>query len=150
MDGYANAAFKDIAIEDVPVKMGAFTKTLQHVTEPFLVQGFNSVAALNRGTAAFYTHLDSIADYIELSTGVKSEGLFEKLAEMAEKDSERWAKAADELAWVLSTRWSQKPWADLSQEWLSLPSMSDLGLRFHTWPAPRMRIMRVKALLSVG
>jgi len=97
VDTYAQESFRSVAPEEVPDKLNDFARTLKYFVDPFFKQGYNATAALNRGVAGFYTHLDSIADYIELSSGVKSEGLFEKLAEMAEKDAERWAEAAEDI-----------------------------------------------------
>ena len=97
VDSYVSSAYRDIPIEEVPTKIGDFAESMRQISRPFFAQGYNSVATLNRGTAAFYSHLDSIADYIEKSSGMKSGNLFEDLATIAKNDAERWAKAADEV-----------------------------------------------------
>ena len=97
VDSYFNAATKDIPIQEVPDQLNWFAESLYEFTRPFLAQGFNSVATLNKGMAGFYAHLDSAADFVAESTGAEQGGLFEKLAQIASDDSVRWAKAAEEV-----------------------------------------------------
>src|SRR5574343_946251 len=83
-------------------------KTLYHFAKPFFIDplveygedvqsaNYNMTAALNRGIASFFAHLDGVAKFIEQNTGMKSEGLFEKFAEVTQKEGDYYKKQADE------------------------------------------------------
>ena len=97
IDGY----FNEWNISQPREKMGEnktnFTKVMYSFTKPFLAQGYNSMAALNRGTAGFYAHLDSITDFVEASGFGKKEGLFENLAKISAEKADYWKQRAEKV-----------------------------------------------------
>ena len=97
IDSYVDSYTASKAVEDVPIQRNAMADVVNHFTRPFIAQGYNTMASVNRGMAAFATHLDSIADFIEISSGMKSEGLFEKVAKLASDDADHWRKRAEEV-----------------------------------------------------
>jgi len=83
--------------EKVSDNHSAFAKIGWYFGSPFLSQGYNAASALNRGMASFSAHLDGIADFIEATTGMKSEGLFEKAAEVYQENADYWKERADKV-----------------------------------------------------
>jgi hypothetical protein len=82
--------------EKISENRSAITSALSHVTEPFINQGYTVASSLNRGLASFAQHLDNISKYVEVSTGMKSEGLFENMAKVYSENADYWKKRADE------------------------------------------------------
>jgi hypothetical protein len=97
IDGY----FNEWNIAQPRERMGEnktnFTNVMYSFTKPFLAQGYNSMAALNRGAAGFYAHLDSIADFVEASGFGKKEGLFENLAKISAEKADYWKQRAEKV-----------------------------------------------------
>ncbi|MFA5904884.1 MAG: hypothetical protein WC836_13190 [Desulfobacula sp.] len=97
VDGYVNTWSKTNKIEDAPIDRGVISNVLHSFTRPFLAQGYNTVAALNRGVASFSAHLDSVSDFIESTTGMKKGGLFEQAAKTYTENADHWKKRAEEV-----------------------------------------------------
>jgi hypothetical protein len=75
---------------------GSIARALGYLTDPFIKQGYVAAAALNRGAAAFSQHLDNMAGFIEVSTGMKREGLFDQAAKEYADNAQYWQKRAEE------------------------------------------------------
>jgi hypothetical protein len=77
----------------------SLTNILHPFTRPFMAQGYSTISSLNRGVANLFTHLDSIADFIEIATEgkLKKGDAFERIAEWYDKDADRWKKRAEEV-----------------------------------------------------
>jgi len=97
IDGYVNEWSKERQTEAIPVSRNAFSKAVHWFSRPFFSQGYNGMAAVNRGVAGFSAHLDSIADYVEASTGLPKGGIFEKAADILTENAEYWQKRADKV-----------------------------------------------------
>ena len=97
VDSNFNAWNSTQPTEKIADNRSAFAKVGSWFARPFLSQGYNAAAALNRGMAGFSAHLDSIADFIESSTGMKSGGLFERAAEVYGENSDYWKQRADKV-----------------------------------------------------
>jgi len=97
VDKYLNGYNSTQAIEKTPINDLGFANTFQWLARPFFSQGYNGAAALNRGLAGFSAHLDSIADYIEASTGLKKGELFEDAAQIYEQNAAYWQERADKI-----------------------------------------------------
>ncbi|MCK5504207.1 MAG: hypothetical protein KAJ10_03550, partial [Thermodesulfovibrionia bacterium] len=85
------------SIETVSDKREGMAGVLEELARPWVAQGYNSVAALNRGTAGFYAHLDSVSQFLENRGIGERGGLFEKMAISAEENAEHWAKRAEDV-----------------------------------------------------
>jgi hypothetical protein len=78
-------------------KSKAISKAIYPYVRPFLANAYGTAEALNRGLASAYAHLDSIADYIEISTGMKKGKLFDNLVKTSEENAEYWKERADKV-----------------------------------------------------
>lgn len=97
VDANFNAWNSTQPTEKMADNRNAFAKVGGWFARPFLSQGYNAAAALNRGLAGFSAHLDSVSDFIESSTGMKSGGLFEKAAEVYNDNADYWKERADKV-----------------------------------------------------
>ncbi len=97
IDSFFNEWNASQPIEKMAEKKDAFTNVMHSFTRPFIAQGYNTLAALNRGSASFYAHLDSIVEFIELSGMGKKEGLFEKMAQISAEKADYWRERAEKV-----------------------------------------------------
>jgi len=97
IDGYVDNWNYTNPIEVQADRRNSFANVMHKISRPFLAQGYNGAAALNRGLAGFSSHLDSIADFIGISTGSEKGGVFEEAAKVYEKNADWWRKRADEV-----------------------------------------------------
>ena len=112
--------FYEIAKLDPPEEIERKHTSLSGIffpyVRPFFAQGYSGVAALNRGMAGFSAHLDSMAEFIEKSTGMKKGGLFEDAANEYIQNAEYWQKRADK--WKRKQKFaihSQEDWELISE-----------------------------------
>jgi hypothetical protein len=96
-EGFVNTWNAGQPTEKAATNRDGISKVMATVSQPFLAKGYVAGAAVNRGLAALATHFDNLSTYIELSTGMKSEGLFEKIAENYEQYSDYWQKRAEQV-----------------------------------------------------
>lgn len=97
VDRFMAASLASSPVEEVAEKHDSVANVLHELARPWLAQGYNSVAALNRGTAGFYAHLDSVSQFLE-NRGIGKRGeLFEKIAIVAEDNAEYWAQRAEDV-----------------------------------------------------
>ena len=97
VDGNFNTWNSTQPQEKMADNRNAFAKVGGWFARPFLSQGYNAAAALNRGLAGFSAHLDSVSDFIESSTGMKSGGLFERAADVYKDNADYWKERADKV-----------------------------------------------------
>ena len=97
IDGYVNDWNATNPIEAQADRRASFTNVVHKISRPFLAQGYNGAAAVNRGLAGFSAHLDSIADFISISTGTKKGGVFEDAAKLYEENADYWRKRAEDV-----------------------------------------------------
>ncbi|MFH1240838.1 MAG: hypothetical protein V1689_00630, partial [Pseudomonadota bacterium] len=97
IDDYFSEWSKNRPIEKVPDERSSFVKVAHNLSRPFLAQGYNSAAALNRGLAGFSAHLDAITDFISVSTGMQKEGLFDEAAKVYEDNADYWRQRAEKV-----------------------------------------------------
>ena len=97
IDGYLNEWNMTQPEEKMAENKDSFTKVMHSFTRPFLAQGYNSMAALNRGAAGFYAHLDSIADFVEASGFGSKEGLFKNLEKISTEKADYWRQRAEKV-----------------------------------------------------
>ena len=97
IDGYVNDWNLTNPIEEQADRRTSFANVMHKISRPFLSQGYNGAAALNRGLAGFSAHLDSISDFISISTGTEKGGVFEDAAKLYEKNADYWRKRAEDI-----------------------------------------------------
>ena len=97
VDNYIETNMKELTPQQMATVRTNMARSLLPFARPFMAQGYNTVAALNRGAAAFFSHLDSIADYIEASTGFKKGDLFDRMATIANNNADHWRKRAEDV-----------------------------------------------------
>lgn len=100
--GQDNVALRSVDDEVKGAQAWAKTKddiagVYQWVTRPFVSQGLNTYAALNRGAAAFYVHLDSVAQFLENRGAGAKGGFFESMAKTAEQNADYYKQRAEEV-----------------------------------------------------
>jgi tetratricopeptide (TPR) repeat protein len=96
IDKHVNSFNSEEPVEVSENNKSAIARALGYVADPFIKQGYVAAAALNRGAAAFSQHLDNMAGFIETSTGMKREGLFEQAAKEYADNAQYWQKRAEE------------------------------------------------------
>ena len=97
IDSYFMEWNKTQPIDDIGNNHDSFSNVLDSISRPFVAQGYNSIAALNRGAASFYSHLDAIADFIEMSGFGSKGGIFEKFAKVSEEKADYWKDRANKV-----------------------------------------------------
>ncbi len=97
IDGYVSEWSKEKPIEAQHEARAGIVSSLHELSRPFLAQGYNAAAAVNRGISAFSSHLDSISDYVAASTGTEKGNLFEDAAKLYEDNADYWKKRADKV-----------------------------------------------------
>lgn len=97
LDGHFNESTQDLTPDEAAEKKGALGEVLGMFAQPFVAQGYNSMAALNRGAASFYSHLDSIAKFLEAAGAGESSGIFDKIEKNLSGKSDYWKKRANEV-----------------------------------------------------
>lgn len=96
VDDHFNEWNKTQPVEKMADNKNGFSKVLHYVADPYIAGGYNFMSALNRGAAYLGQHLDSVADYMEMSGAGKKEGLFGILADYADKNADELKKVAEE------------------------------------------------------
>lgn len=96
LDGYFAEWNKTQPIETMAVNHEGFSKVLNENSRPFAA-GYNTLAALNRGAASLFAHLDAVGDFMEISGAGKKEGLFENLAKISEEKADYWKSRVDQV-----------------------------------------------------
>lgn len=101
IDYHINEESKTMPIEESGNFGDAISNTLHWFTRPFLAEGYETVAGLNRGMASLSAHLDAVGDYIGLMLGQNKDtgkgGIFKKAAELFESDAAYWKKRAEKV-----------------------------------------------------
>jgi len=97
IDEYMNSWNASQPKEKIAENRDSAAKVLHSFTRPFLATGYNAANALNRGLAGFSAHLDSMSDYVALSTGTEKGGLFENAAKIYEENADYWKDRADKV-----------------------------------------------------
>jgi hypothetical protein len=87
-------------IEETDINKSVMSNILSDISRPFVATGYKAAEGVNKGLAAFATHLDSISEFVEKSTGFKKGGLFEKLADNYSGNSEHWKKRAEDVGFT--------------------------------------------------
>lgn len=91
----ALSAYAGILPEDVDYRQ-EFAELMYPVVRPFLAQGFEAAAALNRGLGVFSANLDAMAKMVADMTGLESGGIFEEAAKIYNGNTEYWMRKAKE------------------------------------------------------
>lgn len=97
LDGFFNEWHSTAPVEEYQPKKEAFASVMSELTRPFLSQGYNTMAAMNRGVAAFSVHMDSIANFLEANGVGESSGVFDTAAKQLEENAEYWQRRVDEV-----------------------------------------------------
>ena len=101
IDYHINEESKTMPIEESGGFGDAISNALHWFTRPFLAEGYETAAGLNRGMASFSAHLDAVGDYIGLVLGQNKDtgkgGIFEKAAEQCESNATYWKKRAKQV-----------------------------------------------------
>lgn len=99
MDSYLNDYTATTDINKGAERRKAFIDTMYPFAKPFLAQGYTALAAGNRGAAAFFSHLNSIEEYVIAATGTENlrGTLFDTLEELARKEADHWRGRAEEV-----------------------------------------------------